>query len=308
MQDTVPSKTTWVTETKKWLASRWSPSDDEWQTEYQRLGLHCEEDMSPAHVRLFILRWVQSREIRRRSSGSGASKTLVTYLEAKYSATRGFLCLLAKVPGLAAGGQLLVQARVGAFMTATWMAQARLIDEKYKTACPFCISVQAASTEGESLVHFLLQCPRFALQRANSIGKILDGIDRRIIATLTDQDKMVLLLGGGIIKPPYRLSKWGSATGEGGADLLAAMAEQIWRDDEFRTAHGDNERDSLSFMQAPAGPAVRDADSEKTGVACCRVALYFQDTMDIRRKLLFPLTQKRADAPTGMASLDSAGT
>ena len=107
------------------------------------------------------------------------------------------------VPGLADGCQLLIQARIGAFASAQWMARARLIPAEYKSRCPFCTTAgQEDDVEPETPAHMLLRCSRWATERADMLAPLLGSAD------VTDDDKVLLLLGWEINKEPRRLAQW----------------------------------------------------------------------------------------------------
>jgi hypothetical protein len=215
--------------------SQQGPKYDEWQKESQRLGLTSQSAMTPEQVRLFILRWVQAKVIQTRAKGAGQSKTLVAYLKAKFSATRGFIQLMGLVPGLADGCQLLIQARIGAFASAQWMARARLIPAEYKSRCPFCTTAgQEDDVEPETLAHMLLRCLRWATEREDMIAPLLEDLG----ADFTDDDKVLLLLGGGINKEPRRLAQWQGNMKDATLEDLDKLSSKAWLDADFLAAGG----------------------------------------------------------------------
>ncbi len=100
--------------------------------------------------------------------------------------------------------QLLIQARIGAFASAQWMARARLFPAEYKSRCPFCTTAgQGDDVEPETLAHILLRCSRWATERADMmIAPLLEELG----ADGTDDDKVLLLLGGEVNKEFRRFS------------------------------------------------------------------------------------------------------
>ena len=58
--------------------------------------------------------------------------------------------------------------------------------------------------EPETLAHMLLRCSRWATEREDMIAPLLKDLG----ADVTDDDKVLLLLGGEINKDPRRLAQW----------------------------------------------------------------------------------------------------
>jgi hypothetical protein len=180
-----------VKDTTDWLNKK-GPSSEDWMQECTRRKVKDRNGLSPGQVRTFILNWVHAKRIDKRVTGKTASKTLVKYLTAKYGSTRGIINLLALIPGLATGCQLLVHARVGTYITGQWMAQARLISDEFYTRCPFCSTSEEDSLGPDTLKHMLLECANWHDLRLKLLMPLLEGVTVEVC----DDDRVALLLGG----------------------------------------------------------------------------------------------------------------
>lgn len=212
-----------------------------------------------------------------------------------------YIRLLSHCPALAKGGQILLQARIGAFVSGKWLAQARLIKQQFAGCCPFCPpDLDETLKEPDTLLHALLRCARWTRERDLFIQPLLDSIVD--VGNLSDEDKVILLLGGRIAHAPHEVDGWAgprpSAITKDYFEMLVSEDDTVWTDDSFFV---DRRDEWLTRM--------RDAQVDGNNVAgivlvpCLQVARYFQSIDPARQAVFTSPTIKRADAPTGTASL-----
>ena len=287
------AKRSWVKDTMNWLDKK-GPSSEEWLQECIRRKVKDRNGLSPEQVRTFILKWVHAKRIDKRATGKNASKTLVKYLEAKYVSTRGFINLLALIPGLATGCQLLIHARVGTYITGQWMAQARLISEEFYTRCPFCSTSAEDSLGPDTLKHMLLECAHWHDLRLKLLMPLLEGITVEVC----DDDQVALILGGVAGSAHLRLAQWAGKDGcisQDDYDLLQHLSGELWK-----------ESVSPVGVIGVEAPRIFEGTIVDELAPCVRVAMFLQQVDKSRRELLFSLP-KRADVRKDMAQPASSG-
>ena len=133
---------------------------------------------------------------------------------------------------LGKGFRILSLCRLGALWTTAKRASAKFIDAQYKRICPCC-----GSRGGETILHLILQCPRWENERALWLGGLLGYV--RQIEAVDVEKQLILILGGAIGEE--RIFNWLPIRKEGstlyldevvtcGAFQVARYLRSIWAD------------------------------------------------------------------------------
>lgn len=286
----------WAYTTWKWIqrfAKREAPIIAE-ILEQRRIIL---SESQIAEMRKLVLKYLQCQLVRQRTTGSTLAVSLANYVRQGFLKTRRYLRILADRPDLATGTRSLLHARVGAYLTARYLACAKLIPSDYLQNCPFCGSDAQPSIEPDTLQHTLLRCSRWDAERNELLSPLLADMGR-VNGLLTDDNKVTLLLGGVITAEPHRLTAWAGALPTKECNLADVLQT------EFEDVCAATVYDALSTEPTDSEwvAAICDTDScEIAAAPCIEVARFFQRISGLRRATLGPLMKQRADAQPGMA-------
>ena len=148
------------------------------------------------------------------------------YQTAGFQRTNAWVAQTKWHPALGGGCQDLLRLRVSTFWTGERAAKAGLIDKKFQSECPCC----KATGTPETIVHFLLRCPKWRNQRRDHLRPLMraigmlgsEGSGSR--GALSPAECCTLLLGGEA--KGARVPLWDSADGtkpEGGELPLGTL-------------------------------------------------------------------------------------
>ena len=169
----------WTVKCRRWLDANLSDLDKMVKGSWNQ----TQPDVAGRHVAEWLFR---SRVLRRAGKADGPV-TLQRYLRNGYFKTRHFVTIAASWHGWSRGINLLVQARVGAYVTGPFMARAKIIPRRYANYCPFC-----EDDAPETLEHILLSCRSWAAQRE----LLADLIASCRTRGCSEAEMVVMLLGG----------------------------------------------------------------------------------------------------------------
>jgi hypothetical protein len=275
----VSRKQTWVSGTKSWL-SRFGPSADRVALECVRLGVN---HLSPEQFGRLVTKLSEERLI---DAAVRSSVSVRTYVDAGYMASRSFIQAAMSFPQLSLGITLLVQARTGALLTSKYMANAGLIDEKFKERCAC-----GNRNVPETIAHVVLQCPKWKTIRRTWVKPLLDSMPG--LSGLSVPNQLVVLLGGVDLVSGLRFPTWA-----GPVNLFPTISE----DDEM---DGFGDEDAFNVAHPDEDPALGgDVEITKESLLSFPFAVmarFLQEFHSRQMKILWALS-KRADALTGMAN------
>ena len=206
---------------------------------------------------------------------------------------------------MALGSTLLALARVSAYLTGVYMANAKLIPSRYKECCPFCEDDAA-----DSLCHVLLHCDAWANERERFlVPGILQGVQGSC-----DVSSCVQMLGG-VSREGFSVANWA-----GKAATRATNKQEAEKSDDGEDDNDADDdvvhwfRDELPERDAASVGAGCKGQPESTGMyrgdiagmpPFVGVALFLQ-SIHTRRCKRFGALAQRAEAPPGMADLNTS--
>lgn len=259
----VPAKLmrgSWVRGSGIWLA-RWGPAMPEVD-----VGNVIQPHVAAKLVREHV--WGQRARV---VGGVGAQR----YSNRDMRASNGYIAAAVRYPQHAMGVHWLSRARVGTVWMARDFVRIGWLPEYLRTQCPFCDE----GYEGETLVHFLVECPRWNEARLN-LQPLIDKAEEVLGLEADVENLAVYLLGGRV----------------GGE-----------QDDGVRCKHW------VKLPRNPQRDNIGNVDDVDDGVAVedrvpgfILVARFFEAVMPTRLAELSPLlpaNPPRADAQLGMAAL-----
>lgn len=242
----VSRKQSWVSGTRRWL-QRFCPAA-------------LVAGRSPREVGSLVRDFLRERAIQ-------VSVTAVRYRDGALERTRQYLGLGSRYPGLARGIHWLCRLRVNAFWTAVALQRIGWLPPRYRTECPFCHSMGT----GETIEHMLMDCPRWAVTRAECFGEWVE----------TLHGVAINLLGGSRVE----------------SGVSPTEIESLWLGNVVA-------QEGLELGGAPQLMGNNDADTATPGFT--RVARFLQIVLPVRFRALSVLLLQapRADADiSGMAVL-----
>jgi exonuclease III len=180
-----------------------------------------------------------------------------------FAGTRRYTAVGGRYVNFTRGIHWLAKARAGGLWTGKSLANAKVIGQTFKVECPFC----EHGTEGETLSHLLLECPKWDAQREACLGE-------GFVGAVGDNFLGGLDPSGGWGKEAL-IDHWVGKPGPEAADLLPS-----------------------DFLE---GMVTRD----RKVPPCVRIAAFLQIVMPLRQKAILLVGEElRADAiPNGRAVL-----
>ena len=169
----------WTVHCRRWLDANLDDLDKIVKGPWNQ----TQPDVAGRHV----AEWLFRLQVLRRAGKANGPVTLQRYLRNGYFKTRHFVTIAASWHGWSRGTNLIVQARVGAYVTGPFMARAKIIPRRYAGHCPFCEDVNP-----ETLEHILLSCRSWAAQR-ELLAVVIESCRTR---GCSEADIVVMLLGG----------------------------------------------------------------------------------------------------------------
>jgi hypothetical protein len=145
-----------------------------------------------------VIRWVNGKPTRFNNRGR--------YYEERLYQTRGYIDLAARIAEIARGSTLLLKARIKAYPSVQYCKDARIpFPAAWNKKCPFCSQPGTC----DSIRHVLLECTRWANQRARFINPILKE-EKMLPQKVKDNPNLLtlFLLGGFQEKKGIKPNRW----------------------------------------------------------------------------------------------------
>lgn len=310
-----PKSTSWAYRTFRWLAK--NAAAYEASVSRGDGELTPTRGMSPADHGRAVARWLHTKMIRQLVGRTKCSKTLAFYVSAEFVHTRRFIDVSAHWPRWAQGVSLLASARVGAYTTGRFLANAGILPAEYKEECPFC-GVGVPDTIG----HVLVECSSWDDERDRFLAALLASVEALGVEGASATS--VVLMGGssdGLALDGWLGAGLKRAAGDGqGPDQ--ELNFDFFDDDNnnnnnnTNSGHGSNTgrfanesrggRGGSRFSRGSSGGASSDApDGPQGGPPPFLAVAMFLQSIAARRRVRFGALAQRAEAHLGMASLDS---
>jgi len=262
-------KHSWIQQTDRWLGT-YGPV-----LQAHQLPQNPEQEMQP-HQAASLVR----SHVWRRILGVSGGRSSQLYLEQDLGSSNGYINAGARFPQHAVGMHWLTRARTGAIWTGRDFARIGWLSDEFRTECLFCHE----GYEGETLVHLLVECPRWAAQRV-VLQPLVDEAQARLGLAADSGNLAVYLLGG-------------RTRGDHGVD-------EAWCEHWVNSPCDPQMGDAAGAAGAADGVNVAEDDRVPGFVL---VARFFEAVMPTRLAELSPrLNPPRADAPLGMAALQQEG-
>ena len=252
-------------------------------------------NLSPTLLKQVIQDCITLRERGIRLTPTRQSSTATKwYLEAKFEAQPLTKARVGGGPLDQAGLAMLVQCRIGWFLTGNVLVHCKRIPDWFEDRYPFC------DFDGEeTLEHIFFDCPFWEQSRARHLSSVISEIDAMCVASTSvfDHNRLSWLLGGKYCgrglpnwmpPPPLTLVDLGI----GGAKAVA-VGDEV---DELAASFARLELNNI--VELTASFARLQLDGAKDGAAASRslVLTLTTDRLEVRHPALVPLLMGTAAA------------
>ena len=168
------------------------------------------------------------KEVWDRQADQSGSLAWKRYKTARFEATREYIKMAVKHPGISKGVVWLMRARIGAIWTASRAAQAKLVGCEWVGRCPSCGEASVSD-----LAHLLL-CPSYQVERRVHLGPLIRHIRRSNRPSVLSQDDLFIICLGGDIGGKALGTLWSGVcsqvfggTGVPGFALVARFLQKV---------------------------------------------------------------------------------